>query len=94
MVHTDDADPDLRWSDRARRAAARAPFGEDANICVAPPEPAVPKKLLPRARSGRDPFPATFAAVVAASELTFESGVKLEGCRCLGGWETEENDDP
>lgn len=54
-AHTDDVDP-LVWNDRARRAAARAPLGEDANMCVVPPEPG-PKKLLPRARSGRDPFP-------------------------------------
>lgn len=39
------------WLKERARLAARAPRGEDANICAVPPVP-VPKKLLPRVRSG------------------------------------------
>ena len=39
------------WLKERARLAARAPRGEDANICDAPPVP-VPKKLRPRVRSG------------------------------------------
>lgn len=39
------------WLNERARLAARAPLGEDANMCDAPPVP-VPKKLRPRVRRG------------------------------------------